>query len=323
MMNPPKVSVIVPNYNHARFLRQRLDSVLGQSFRDFDLLFLDDASTDNSRAVFQEFAGDPRVRAIFCEENSGSTFKQWNRGVRETRGEYVWFAESDDYADPHLLGELVAQLDANPAAGMALCASQWVDDTGAVRPAEWPNQARWRADFVSRGQEECAEMLFGNTIPNASAVLIRRTIFEQIGHASEEMKLCGDWLLWARILAISDMAYVAKPLNFWRQHGASVRARLMHTPRYVWERYAVAMFILGHCEVPEDTRLACREALLDTWLDCVRENPEAPQWRWRIYRRAKTVDPHLHRRLLHKTVRPRLARMKNRMLGWLNLGPAR
>src|ERR1700686_241166 len=103
----PKVSIIIPNYNHARYLRKRMDSVLGQTFQNFELILLDDCSTDESRSILLEYATDPRVRIDFNEKNSGSTFRQWNKGVRLAHGEYVWIAESDDYADPHLLERLV------------------------------------------------------------------------------------------------------------------------------------------------------------------------------------------------------------------------
>src|SRR5262245_50376289 len=104
----PKVTVITPNYNHARYLPQRLDSILAQTFADFELIILDDASTDNSREVIQAYAArDPRITAIVNPVNNGSTFKQWNLGLGRARGEYVWFAESDDYAEPTLLEALV------------------------------------------------------------------------------------------------------------------------------------------------------------------------------------------------------------------------
>src|SRR5262245_33958694 len=77
----PRVTIIVPNYNHARYLDLRLGSILGQTFRDFELLFLDDASTDESRRVFSAYVSDPRVRASFNDRNSGSPFRQWNRGI--------------------------------------------------------------------------------------------------------------------------------------------------------------------------------------------------------------------------------------------------
>src|SRR5260221_12262396 len=104
----PTVSVIIPNYNHAQFLRQRVDSVLGQTFQDFELILLDDCSTDESQSILREYASDPRVRMEFNEKNSGSTFKQWNKDVRLTREEYVWIVDSDDYAARHLLESLVS-----------------------------------------------------------------------------------------------------------------------------------------------------------------------------------------------------------------------
>ena len=103
----PVVSVIVPNYNHAQFLPSRLDSILGQTFADFEVIYLDDASTDNSERVIAPFLEDRRIRVIRNTVNSGSAFKQWNRGVREARGEYVWIAEADDSAEPTLLSRLV------------------------------------------------------------------------------------------------------------------------------------------------------------------------------------------------------------------------
>src|SRR4029077_11316800 len=106
----PKVSVVVPTYNHSRFLRKRINSVLQQTFQDFEVILLDDCSTDDSRSILSSYTGDPRVRNEFNDVNSGSTFKQWNKGVRLARGEYVWISESDDYAAPRFLERLVAIL---------------------------------------------------------------------------------------------------------------------------------------------------------------------------------------------------------------------
>src|SRR5690348_12935994 len=117
------VSVVIPNYNHAPFLRQRIESVLRQTYQDFELILLDDCSMDGSQAILMEYASDPRVRIEFNQKNSGSTFKQWNKGVRLARGEYVWIAESDDYADDRLLEKLAARLDAEPRAAFAYCRS--------------------------------------------------------------------------------------------------------------------------------------------------------------------------------------------------------
>ena len=91
----PKVSVVVPNYNYGRFLAQRLSSILAQSFRDFELLYLDDASTDESPEVVERFRGDPRLRTLRNEVNSGHAFRQFNAGVRLAQQVVVGAVEFD------------------------------------------------------------------------------------------------------------------------------------------------------------------------------------------------------------------------------------
>jgi glycosyltransferase involved in cell wall biosynthesis len=104
----PKIRVIVPSYNHARFLRRRIDTILGQTFRDFELILVDDCSRDESCSIRRECSFDPRARLEFNAQNSGSPFKQRNKGVKLARGRHVWIAESDDYAEEHFLERLVA-----------------------------------------------------------------------------------------------------------------------------------------------------------------------------------------------------------------------
>src|SRR4051794_30504658 len=106
-MQHPKVSVVIPNYNHGPYLRERIDSVLGQTFGDFEVIILDDASTDNSHAILTRYYTKPRMRILVNRRNSGSAFPQWNRGIELARGDYVWIAESDDSADPRFLETLV------------------------------------------------------------------------------------------------------------------------------------------------------------------------------------------------------------------------
>jgi len=226
----PKVSVIVPNYNHERFLEKRIQSVLDQTYQDFELIILDDASPDNSKQVIENFLGDQRIRTIYNQTNSGSTFKQWNKGICEAKGEYIWLAESDDYADECLLAELVAKLEQYPNVGIAQCQSWQIDEhdnilcSMADSTADL-NETRWQQDFVNNGKDECNKYLIVRcTIPNASAVLIRKSIYDQVGGADEKLRLCGDWMLWAKMLLISDIAFVGKPLNYFRTHSNTVRS---------------------------------------------------------------------------------------------------
>ena len=123
----PLVSVIVPNYNHAPYLRQRLDSIFNQTFKDFEVIILDDCSTDNSKEIIEEYRNRPQVSHIeYNEINSGSPFKQWAKGFELAQGEYIWIAESDDWAEPNFLETLVSFLNSNNEIALAFSASNWV-----------------------------------------------------------------------------------------------------------------------------------------------------------------------------------------------------
>ena len=149
----PKVSIILPNYNHGKFLAQRLKSIFSQTFQDFELIFLDDASTDNSLEVFQNFAGDARIRSVINKTNSQSPFKQWNRGFELARGEFIWIAESDDYSDYRFLQVMIDMLERNPSAALAYCQSFMADETGKLETFPdwyWQTAVGWRfPDCVS------------------------------------------------------------------------------------------------------------------------------------------------------------------------------
>ena len=229
----PRVSVIVPNYNHARYLPKRIESILSQSFTDYELILLDDASTDKSISVLDSYK-DPRITRVFGTQNSGSAFKQWNKGVGLATSDYVWIAESDDCSDPAFLETLVRLLDSNPHLGIAYCASLIIDERDSpVGIAEemyikLPCAARWSNDYVNGGLDECKNyLILKNTIQNVSAVLFRKQAYVDAGMADETLKLAGDWKLYARILAASDIAYCAAPLNFYRTHDENVRSKSM------------------------------------------------------------------------------------------------
>jgi glycosyltransferase involved in cell wall biosynthesis len=230
-MRPPKVSVIIPSYNHCRYLPERIDSVLGQTFGDFEVIILDDASTDGSHAVLARYHAKPRVRVVVNTRNSGSAFPQWNRGIGMAKGEYVWIAESDDSADPHFLETLVPILDDDPALGLVYCQSRLIDTAGAAvgTALDWTadlHPTRWATDFRNDGTDEVRRYLTAkNTIPNASAVLSRRAVALQALPVDASFKLCGDWLHWGKILLRSHVAYVARPLNRWRLRSSNSRRR--------------------------------------------------------------------------------------------------
>jgi hypothetical protein len=275
----PRVSVVVPSYNHARFLERRLQSVFAQTFTDFEVLLLDDGSTDGSVEILRRFAHEPRVvRLDLNPVNSGSVFRQWNRGVAAARGEYVWIAETDDDADPGLLAALVAVLDAHPAVGLAYCQSVEVDYAGRpvrnmAEHTEDLEPGRWQQDFVANGREECARYLVRkSTIPNASAVVFRRGLYEAAGGADETFTLAGDLMLWVKILLRSEVAFVARPLNHFRQHARSARWRRLTA--WLTERPRVTAFIAAQLPVPAEMLREARARMLREWVWALAQAPE-------------------------------------------------
>jgi len=308
----PKVSVIVPNYNHERFLEKRIQSVLDQTYQDFELIILDDASPDNSKQVIENFLGDQRIRTIYNQTNSGSTFKQWNKGICEAKGEYIWLAESDDYADECLLAELVAKLEQYPNVGIAQCQSWQIDEhdnilcSMADSTADL-NETRWQQDFVNNGKDECNKYLIVRcTIPNASAVLIRKSIYDQVGGADEKLRLCGDWMLWAKMLLISDIAFVGKPLNYFRTHSNTVRSNSERNALNIEESCQVRTYMLSNTKLNfTQARInkIC-DGMVGHWVniafaDLARISLERNH---RIYKLLSTIDPKLKQRLILKIV---------------------
>jgi glycosyltransferase involved in cell wall biosynthesis len=304
----PRVTVVVPNYNHQRFLDQRIQSVLSQSFRDFEVLLLDDASTDESVAVLQKYLGDSRVRPIVRNTvNTGVPFTQWNRGVAAAQGEYVWIAESDDYADPRLLETLVGMLDAHPRVGVAYSQSLAVDDNGNTLYSliDWTNDldpGRWTHDYSGSGPDECRRFLAVKaTIPNASAVVFRRSVYVSTGGADESFRLAGDHMLWAKLLLESDVAFCATPLNFFRVHGNTVRSKSRRTALALDEAIRIFDYIRARVDIPREVQDLAIGRMISRWSsECGEGSLGSIARHVQVYRAMRRIDPRLHRRLLSR-----------------------
>jgi glycosyltransferase involved in cell wall biosynthesis/GT2 family glycosyltransferase len=230
----PKVSVIVPNYNYANHLRERIGSIARQTFPFYELIVLDDASSDDSVQVLEQLAveyGFP-LRLVRNEANSGSVFKQWAKGVELATGEFVRIAEADDLSEPQCLERLV---DAMPdkQVVMAYCQSKQVDDDGNVLAdtyLEYTNDVsreHWLRAYRRPGIDEIKECLaVKNTIPNVSATLFRREALLKAIHEDGEsicsFHIAGDWVTYVAVLEQGDIAFVPESLNLHRRHSSSV-----------------------------------------------------------------------------------------------------
>lgn len=213
-----KISVIMPNYNHAPFLKERMDSILAQDYPNMEIILLDDASTDESVSILSEYSRHPKVKTLLrAETNSGNPFVQWQRGLKEATGEYVWIAESDDVADPTLLSRLVEALEVKYAV-LAFCHSQWIDSAG--QPIARSIDPLWSKDFSMVGDTFVRRYMLGYcSICNASAVLFKREAAALVDmYQVQQFPASGDRLFWIQIAMQGRVAYVADSLNKFRQH---------------------------------------------------------------------------------------------------------
>ncbi len=221
MASIPHISVIVPSFNHRKYLPERMNSILTQTRQDFELILLDDASQDGSAEYLETFSNRPGVRFIKNSRNTGSPFAQWNRGLQEAKGELIWIAESDDVACPKFLEILAGLLDQDESLGLAFCRSNRIDEQGMTISEIGCGTANetFQRDFrVGRGKAVVEHLYLNNSIVSASAVVFRRRIFEAAGLADTSLRLVGDWMQWCKMLLVSDLYFVAQPLSGTRIH---------------------------------------------------------------------------------------------------------
>ncbi len=225
-MSGPKVSIILPNFNHARFLDQRIESIINQTYQNFELLIFDDASTDESVDVIKKY--EDRVdKLVVNRKNSGSPFHQWKKGLAQATGDWIWIAESDDYCELDFLETLLSKVDDQ----VNLIYSNTYD----VRDGEIVldrtdtttefNPNIWEADFTLEGKDFVSNYLkVKNVIPNASAVIFRKSAAQDlIDTEMTQMRMCGDWLFWIKMLESGSLSFVHEHLNYFRFHLDSSR----------------------------------------------------------------------------------------------------
>ena len=216
----PKISVIVPNFNHAKYLPQRLDSIFNQTFQDFEVILLDDCSTDNSREILYQYRNHPKVtNIVFNEQNSGSTFMQWDKGINKAIGEYIWIAESDDWCEPTLLETLINSFNKYPDAVLGYVQSYYIQGHNHVK---WVSKQDDIEKIINGFEFIKHYLLDGNAIFNASMAVFKKSVYEKLDKNFCNYKFCGDWLFWIGISCQGEVFISGKILNYFRNHDADV-----------------------------------------------------------------------------------------------------
>ncbi len=244
----PAVSVIVPNYNHAPFLKQRIESILNQTFQDFELILLDDGSTDGSWEILESYRDNPHLTHIIQNDsNSGSAFRQWKKGLEMAQGEWVWIAESDDYAEPSFLERLMAEVHKTPDCVLAYAATWWVDVNGNKL---WDTKHSNEVNVYPGNDFIRCKLAVCNSIANVSECIFRRDKFRPAeSHRYEHMRLCGDWFFYVLLAEQGKVVEVEEPLSYYRQHNSNISSDAEHRGLTFLEGADVLEYMIEHCEI--------------------------------------------------------------------------
>ncbi len=209
-MNKIKVTVVLNFYNEEKYLSQAIESILNQTYKDFELILVDDASTDNSNNIARSFH-DPRIRVVRNSCNRGAAYSR-NVGMREACGEYIAFSDGDDYSLPDRIEVETNFLDNHQEVLAVSCWSNYIDEND--------NEIEHRKSVVMNNQEVAASLLFGNPFSNPGS-MIRRTVFEKYGiYQKEDLRVSQDYYFWIQIIGVGELSIIPQELLNYRVHNS-------------------------------------------------------------------------------------------------------
>ena len=222
-MTDPRVSFVVPCYRLAHLLGECINSILAQTYENFEILVMDDCSPDNTGDVAQSF-GDPRIRYIRNDPNLGH-LRNYNKGIDLARGEFVWLISADDrLATPKALERYIAAFAAHPTAGYAFCpAFGRVGDkqTGVISYTD-----HGAKDQFFDGRKFLLDRLLKDNSIAAASGLVKKECYQKVSFFPLDMPYGGDWYLWCMFALHYDVAYLAPPMVEYRQHDLAMCATL-------------------------------------------------------------------------------------------------
>jgi glycosyltransferase involved in cell wall biosynthesis len=235
MLRPtPKVTALVPSYNHGRYIRERIESIMGQSHTEIELVVIDDRSPDNSNDVILGLQAEHDFTYIQNVRNSGTPFSAWEAICEIATGDYIWICESDDVAEPEFLETAIDGFKEHPDAVMFYSNSHIIDEEGKIIDHTnsyfhdiW-KETRWDTDFVADGVNELVQyQLRGQTVPNMSSALFTTTAFKKsFSPFIKRFELTGDWLFVGEIMKCGKVIFNHQTLNNFRKHEVTSRVRV-------------------------------------------------------------------------------------------------
>lgn len=265
------VSIILPNYNHASYLPQRLDSIFNQTYQNFEVIILDDCSTDNSLEVLESYRNHPKVsHFIVNDSNSKAPFKQWHRGLGLARGHYIWIAESDDFCETNFLESQLACLK---TADVAVAKTKAFMDGVIKHDVQHP----------VFDQDKQQDALLYCPILNVSGVLFKAELLQNSFEARyNRFKIIGDRVFYFEYFRNSKMAFNMDTLSYFRRSSSNV-SKLNNREISYYRKY-----FNEHCQFiryVKDTDSRLSKGIIGLYLDKffgrVRDRiPKASKFTW-------------------------------------------
>lgn len=241
MTHTPKVTFIVPCYNLAHLLPICVESIMQQTYEDYEVLIMDDCSPDHTPEVAQALVqGDRRVKHVRNSPNLGH-LANYNKAINLAQGEYVWLISADDYLrKPYVLSRFVELMDKHANVGYVFCPSMRVDEN--VETELMTFTAPRPIDTVFRGHEFLTRYLLeANCVP-APAAMARKKCYAEFGLFPLDLPYSGDWYLWSLFALYCDVGYFAEPMVCRRFHGGNISK--------VFHRDEVKAFFVNDLAIP-------------------------------------------------------------------------
>jgi glycosyltransferase involved in cell wall biosynthesis len=224
------LSVIIPNYNYEKFLIQRIYSVLNQKYLFKELIILDDKSSDNSAVLINKIYNALKdyinIKVIINDENSGSAFKQWKKGIKLASSDYIWICEADDYANKNMLKNIYKYIDNNSDIQLAYVNTGFIDSKGFLIQRNVNNDidllktGHWDNDYINDGIDEIQKYEYLNcTIANVSSMIFKNNDYSRILNKCINYKQAGDWLFYYELMKQGKVCFIAKTYSYYRMHG--------------------------------------------------------------------------------------------------------
>jgi len=254
----PKISVCMPNYNYGHFIGQSIQSVLDQDFNDFELIIVDDCSTDNSEEVIRSFS-DNRIKYHHNNTNIGR-LKNINKCLQLSQGEYITILPSDDLYTPSSLTKRKEILDSNPSVGFVFSSALIIDEKGEkVR-----NSSPFGDSWIKKGEEVFRLLILGNFIGTLTC-MVRKSCFDSLGLLDENIKATGsrDWEMWLRTSLFYDIAYLHDASGLERFHAGNANMYYRYSPSGWKNRQAVLEHVFTHLPAEKKHLSVLKKQALD------------------------------------------------------------